>query len=224
MTLKELLNQTLAEVGFGEYTAFFSSSRPDALQVLALAKRELNDLSKKPWQALIETHSLTMDTSTEYDLPADFRQFVPDTAFTESYAAEFPTSAEDWAYYDAKNLTTGINLRIRLMGDKIHMSNPEDGQALRIEYISNYPVAGAGGTRKQRFTADDDSIVLNDDLFMLGVNWRFRRAKGMEWQSYFADYQQMKRRELATDKNSRTLNMGGPLEQEPGPDLDLYVS
>lgn len=225
MTLKEMLNQVLSETGFGEYTEFFSSPRPDAKQMVGLAQREINDLSKHDWQALIETEEVAMTAATEYSLPADFRHFVGDTAFSATRRAMFPTTPEKWAYYDARDINSGIMLRVRLISGALHIQNPNNGGTLRLEYVSNYPVlASDGTTRKQRFSADSDTIVLNDDLFMLGVLWRFRRAKGMDWQPLLGEYNQMKRREMGTDKGSRTVSMAGdeghPL---PEPQADLYL-
>lgn len=224
MTLKELLNQALSECGFGEYDAFFSSSRPDAKQVLALAKREINDLAKHNWQALTRTHAITMSASTEYALPSDYRHIVADTTFTPTHESEFGVTPDKWAYYEVRGLTNGLRLRMRIIEDKIEIQNPQDGETVRFEYISNHPVMDADATTtKANFEADNDTVRLSDDLFIMGVVWRFRRLKGMEWESYLAEYNAMKRRDIATDKGVRSINLIGEDIPPFEPHLETYV-
>ena len=79
------------------------------------------------------------------------------------------------------------------------------------------------GLMKTRFESNSDMIVLDDDLFMMGVIWRFSRAKGLEWESLKADYRKHRRNLLGTDRSSQTIVMTKAESWLPTPQADLMV-
>jgi hypothetical protein len=217
MTLKEMLNQVLSETGFDQLEEFIGSTTQEARQLVALANREVNTLSKDEWQALRKDATITMTSANKYDLPADYRQFIPDTAWTETRKADFPTTDEVWQYYLARGVSSGLRHRVRIDGGQLEILDPSPGEVLRIFYISNAPVFTPAELFQKTFTADNDTLVLDDDLFMLGVIWRFMRAKGLEWQSAYQEYKTFYRSVKATDNSSQTLAMGEPSDEGPFP-------
>jgi hypothetical protein len=223
MNLKDMINQAISEVGFAELTEFFGSTKTENRQLRRLADRELFKLQKKEWQVLRSTLTINMTASESYSLPSDFRQFVPDTAFSTTRRVNFPASSESWSYYKSRNVSTGLNHRMRLYQGNLQIENPQAGGEIRIEYISNNAVADSDGVPKPKFTSDNDVTVLNDDLFMMGIMWRFGRAKGLKtWESLRQDYDRAVRSELATDSGSQTINTGdsgGMILTEPHADL-----
>ena len=225
MNIKAILNQALSEAGFREEESFFVSPSKEAKQLAALANRELNFLQKENWQELIKTHAVAMTTSETYSLPSDYRQYVFDTAFTEDRKAWFPISPEKWSYDEARDTISGRAPEIRIIDGQLAIRNPGDGVTLRLEYISKNAVLDTDGTTyKERFEADSDTFVLNDDLLILGVLWRFKKAKGLDFQAELAEAQAMKRKELSTNKNAQTIYFGdGPYYGPVAPYADLYV-
>jgi len=208
MTLKDMLNQVMAETGFKQQSQYFSSTKNEARQLTALANREVNVLANDDWEVLRKQHALVMTAATTYALPSDFRQFTPDTAWTNTRRVDFPTDASDWYYYTASGITAGLRIRMRLAAGQIEIQNPQPGQTVYIQYISNYPVIGDGYVFKQKFTADDDALLLNDDLFMLGVIWRFMKVKGLDWKQPYSEYRAMYRSEKGTDSGAQTIQTG----------------
>jgi hypothetical protein len=225
MTIKEILNQVLNEIGFQEEESFFTSESDEAKQLAALANRELNFLQKYPWQALIKTQTVAMTTDETYPLPTDFRQYVFDTAFTEDRKAWFPISSEKWSYDEARNTISGRSPEVRIIGGELAIRNPANGQTLRLEYVSDAPVLdGDGTTYKSRFEFDTDTFILNDDLLILGVMWRFKKAKGLDFEAELAEARGMLKKEQSTDKNAQTIYFGdGPYYGPHAPYADLYV-
>ena len=207
-TIKELLNQALSESGFKQENSFAGSQDENAQQMFALANRELNKLQKDTWQELVLVMELPLTTATQYPLPDDYREFVYDTAWAtnQEYKANFPVTPEIWAYLTSQNTATGFQYRIRLIGNQIEIYNPQDGASLYAEYISKNAVLSAASVPKERFTADDDTFRLNDDLLIMGVKWRFNKVKGLDWQADAAEYANMYKRERATNINAQTLN------------------
>lgn len=60
-----------------------------------------------------------------------------------------------------------------------------------------------------QFLADTDFPVLREEIVGLGVQWRFLRMKGLEWQTIRADYEQAVRREVTAFKGAPVLSLGG---------------
>ncbi len=225
-TIAELLNQTLNECGFANYQVFATSNEPDAKQIFALANRQVNLLGKDDWQTIKRSYDLLMTSATEYPLPDGYRQFIFDTAFAtdQERKADFPVSNETWAYLKARNVATGMTYRVRIADDEIQVHNPRDGESLYLEYLSEYAVNDVNGVPKPRFTADNDTFELNDDLLMMGVKWRFNKLKGLDWELDFQEYQNMHKREMGTDKNAQTVNFAdGPPTPPFPPQADLYL-
>jgi hypothetical protein len=194
--------------------------------MFALANREVNTLQKDTWQEITETMLLPLTSATSYDLPDDYRQFVFDTnwATNQEYKADFPVSPEGWAYLQSQNTATGFVYRIRIIGNQIEIYNPQDGAELYAEYIGNNAVLAGNQVSKPRFTADDDTFRLNDDLLILGIKWRFNKLKGLDWQPDKLEWRNMYKRERATNKNAQTINFAGDVAAPYFPPYaDLYL-
>jgi hypothetical protein len=223
MTLKEMLNQAMSEMGFSEFNDYFGNTQQEARQLTAIANRELNQFKKDDWNELRKTHTITMTAATQYPLPSDYRQFTPDTAWSDIRRVDFPLSAEEWIYYEASTIDTGIRHRMRLADGQIEISNPSSGAEILIQYISDSPVLSALAVAKNKFTADDDTLILNNDLLILGVIWRFMRVKGLDWQTEFQEYDSMYRRERGTNGGAQTINTTRGDYEPPEPFANLWV-
>ena len=208
MTLKEMLNQALSEIGFSTYQGYFGSTKQEPLQVAALANRAVAGLVKRDWQALRQDFLLSMTTANTYSLPTGFRHFTPDAAWSNTRRVNFPVGADEWNYYEARGLTTGLKIRMRRADDQLEIQNPQDGQTIVMQYISANAVKDNAGTGKPKFTADDDTFVLDDDLLILDVRWRFLRAKGLDYQGELAEYNQYVTSEIGLDSGARTIDTG----------------
>lgn len=226
MTIQELLNETLSEANFLEEPTYFGPSTTlEARQIAALVNRERNSLAKYEWNELIRFQTITLTSETTYDLPTDYRQYVFDTAFTTDRKAWFPVAPEKWNYDNARNTISGRAVEVRLINNKLEVRNPEPGVEFRLEYVSKYSVLDADGTTlKERFEADNDTFVLNDELLTAGFLWRFRKAKGLDFQAELAEAKAMEKREKSTNASAQTLYFGdGPYYGPVAPYADLYV-
>ncbi len=57
------------------------------------------------------------------------------------------------------------------------------------------------------FKADSDLIVFDEYTFKLGVKWRFRKEKGLEWQSFKDEWDQALPVEASAEIGAKTLSM-----------------
>jgi len=225
-TLKELIDDSLNELGFLISAQYAGSTNEDDLQAFAIAKAVVRELREERWQALISEATFTLTSATEYNVSSDFLAFAPNTMFEDgsTYPNRFPTNATDWAYAKSTNASPGISHLIRYFGNKLQVHQPSTGEEIRYEYYSSHLVqATAGGSTKETFTADNDVWLLDDGLFNLSFNWRFLRSKEMDWQSYQTEAAILKNKILGRDKGSRTIRFGGQPEPRYEPNAETYV-
>lgn len=202
------------EVGFSRPATIVNNTDATAKQLYRLANRCGNIVSRHPWQTLTADHTFTLATGTQtYALPADFRHIVPDTTWDRSDDREVlnPLSAQQWAFSKGWGLVTGINRRARIKGNLIEfdqtITSADNGKTIAFEYISNYWAENSGGTDQASFLADTDTSKLDDELMTIGVIWRFKKAKGLDYADDFAEFTQLFNRLKATDGGATTLSL-----------------
>ncbi len=164
------------------------------------AKQELRDLANRyQWQQLTREHTFTT-TATAVQLtasafPTDFDRIINETMYNRTQRERIwgPLSADEWQHIQA-NVTTLVDPSYRFRGGTILLSpTPAAGETIAYEYISDFKALSSGGTEQANYAADDDVQISfwPDNVIMLGVIWRYRRAKGYV---YSADLEEYERR------------------------------
>lgn len=228
MTLQEILDNVLLESGMGTETAYATNSDDAVKRLVALANRSADYLSScHPWQALRKTYSFTLSTDTQYPLPTDFRELIPDTTYADSYydPVDMRTDPGVWRYIKTNGISTGPRYRMRILGGLIEVNEPNSGDSISFEYLSNQAVADSGGTRKQRFTADTDTFVLDDDLLTADTLWRHARLVGLpQWQDLRGEAIKLKVEREGAEAGSKMLIGGEYAEPGGHPYTPLWVN
>ena len=79
------------------------------------------------------------------------------------------------------------------------------------EYISNQIYTNAAGdTNLKDFTADDDRIRIADEdeeLFKLGLVWKWRKAKRLDYAEDLQDYELYKEKAMARNRDAKPRSM-----------------
>lgn len=78
---------------------------------------------------------------------------------------------------------------------------------IAYEYISNYPVIGALVTPQPTFVADADFPVLDSNMILMGVKWRFFQIKGFDYQPLQQEHIDYVDRAYANDGGAKTLSL-----------------
>jgi hypothetical protein len=81
-----------------------------------------------------------------------------------------------------------------------------------LEYYSDTWCESSAGTDQRIWTADTDVPLLPDDCFILGLIWRFRKAKGLEYQEDFNTYEEEVSRRLARTNMAPVIQIGGGVQ------------
>lgn len=192
--------------------ASYADNADDAIKrMMYLANRSIQGLARYPWQALRKTWTLTLTSETTYSLPSDWRAPIADTMFTgqKLWGVDFPTDASEWGYLKASDSAAGPTMRARLLGGSLEVHQPQSGDEVRVEYLSNTPVLDSTNTRKEKFTADTDSPVLDSDLVTQDIIWRYKRLVGQEWQSDLAEFKSLERTLRGQEAGAKTIRPGG---------------
>jgi hypothetical protein len=147
-----------------------------------------------------------------YSLPSDYDFMISGTQWDRGYRWQVfgPLTPQEWQVLKSGLSPTGPRRRFRLMGGMYYLDPvPYDSNLLVYEYYSNAFANPLGVTTTQAtaFTNDTDTYVLPDDLMILGLKFRYRQAKGLEYEDAFDNYQRALQRELGRDTGSRTLRL-----------------
>ena len=94
------------------------------------------------------------------------------------------------------------------------------------EYRSSaWILSGVDGiTRQFSFATDSDTSLVPERVIMLGVIWRWKAAKGLEYAEDFRTWDQERSRVSGHDVGNKVLNMsasGPPAGSWPGTITDL---
>lgn len=217
------------EVGVERPLSIINNSDDTAKRLLQVAQRTGKELAKKhSWTALQAEHTFTTATSTSsYSLPSDFDRMIPWTQWdrTNEWRLYGPLSPQDWQFEKSGVAEEGPrrDYRIKLNSGTLEFfisPTPDAGSAgetLAFEYVSTNWCEDKNGNGQSQFKADTDTVRLDDELFRLGVMWRFRRTLGMAYDDEYREYMHLYNVRKANDLDMPRLR----LNSSPSDELPL---
>lgn len=196
------------------------------LQLLRLLEEEGTDLAKRgAWEGL--THEATLTTTATIDQGAftsiasvGFAYIKNGTFWNRTATLPIlgPVSDEEWQRIQALP-STGPRYRYRMRRGRLLMNpTPTAGDTLAFEYVSKHWILGVDGvTYKSYFTLDTDTILLPEELVLMGLRWRWKKEKGLEYAEDFRTYEMQVRDALGRDGGKEVLRMDtGERTARPG--------
>lgn len=211
MTLLSIVQDAADEVGWERPSTVVGNT--DARQFLRLLNREGEILSKWPWQRLVKEHTFALATGDQdYALPSDYRYMIPSTQWNRDNKRRIIwITSEEWQFFKGWTTVNGLNLRARLRNNTFELEQEivsgDNGKTIAFEYVSKNWTLDNTSTAQQKFAADDDTSILDEELLTMGLIWRFRKAKGLDFASELAEYQSEVNRIKAQDKVSRKISL-----------------
>lgn len=144
-----------------------------------------------------------------YALPNDFAYFQQMTWWDRTYRWQMagPLTAQEWQVLKSGLSPVGPRRFFRIMGNKffIHPAPSATGQTMVFEYFSNAWCQSSVAVAQSTWAADTDYYTLDDDCFILGLKWRFKAAKGLDYAQEKSDYEIAAERYIARDGGNRDL-------------------
>lgn len=165
-----------------------------ARQFLSLANREVKKLSRQhDWPVLQTEYAFsTVIGQDTYNLPADWYKAIADTAWNRDsyYKIRGGMSPVEWQYYKSGQAPLLPRYGFRLVAGKLKLTpTPTLVEHVVIEYQSLYYVLAGDTTPKAEFTMDTDTARVEPDLFELGLQWRIKHAKGLDYGEDLIEYE-----------------------------------
>lgn len=191
-----------------------SSTDPTVIQLLALAQETGKALSREgSWRALTAEATFTTVAAAAQtsSIPADFDWYLPDTMFnrTRRRRVSGPLTPEQWQLAQA-TLVTYVNPAFRMRGTSILISpTPSAGESVAYEYMTTkWCQNAAGDTPQAAWVADTDTALVDEELHTLGIIWRWRKSKGLDYAEDFNTYEYQVAQALLRDGGKPRLSMG----------------
>lgn len=196
MTALSIVQDACGRMGLQQPSALFSSLSPQDIQFRTLlnqANRELARSGKK-WTDLTKeaTFTTTAAETQTNAIPSDFLSYLNDTMFdrTENRKLVGPLNPFEWQREKSGPVYTSVYKAFRFRGGSLLITpTPTAGNTVAYEYIKKYIVLDNTSTAKEKFTADSDTAILDEELLTLSIMWRFRKAKGLDYSEEFRTYE-----------------------------------
>ena len=224
MSLLTMIGSVARRVGIAPPTVVAAATDATVLQLLEFAQEEGRQLAHfGDWRVLRKEKTFTTvaaETQTDTPIPADLGAFIDGTLWNRSRREPMrgPATPQDWQAWKS-NSTFPIEGVIYLRGTSLLIQpTPNAGETISYEYRSSYWCQSSGGTAQEAWAADTDTGILSERLMGLGIIWRFKQSRGMEWQPDFAKYEFEVQQALAADQPRVIVDMayGGRRDKFPG--------
>lgn len=233
MTLLQLVTEFCERRGLDLPTNTVQSSTDDGIkQLRGLLNEGITDLTQdgESWPELQrEATFVSVAAESQGQLstiaPYGFLYIVQDTMYdrTQRIPIFGPRGAQLWQ--QAKALPyTGPWYSYRIWQGQINCQpNPPAGHTIAFEYASNYAVRSVVSssdstvTYRSRFTFDADVFLLDEDLLLLWLDYKWRAEKGLPCLVQKQAYEKLKAQRKGNDNAKPEINLsGGTAAISPG--------
>lgn len=214
MSLLSICQNVLNITGWDSLSTIGSSTDKTAVQIKAICNQELTNLAARfNWRQLMREHSFTtVQGQPFYTMEDDFAYLITDSVYNkdEYYKLRSSMTEYQWNAWQHGLLGSLSHQRYRLMsggsGNVLKLSpTPETAEDLVLFYQANTPIRNDDGTFKKHYENDEDTSVLPEDVIEMGVMWRFRHAKGLDYSAELAEYNEMSRTRFAQTVNESSI-------------------
>lgn len=226
MSLLTIVQYMCGRTGVPLPTAVMSQvSDTRILQMLRLLDEEGNDLAQRgDWEGItFEATHTTLALEDQGAIAAiasnGYRHIKNGTFWdrTGMLPVAGPLNDQEWQTRKAMT-STGPPYCYRMRGGKLLVNpTPSVGLSWAFEYVSKNWILGADTTTyKQYFTLDTDTVLLPEDLLIMGLRWRWKKEKGLEYAEDMQTYEMQVKDALGTNGGKPVLNMGYEPYRGPG--------
>lgn len=216
-TILQVCQDVADEVGVEHPSTIYGSTGNTARRLYQATVQTARELLRRvDWAVLQKEHTFdTVASQAAYALPSDYDRMIPHTQWDRHnyWRMIGPWSPQDWQWFESGIVVRGPRRRYRLKPESgtkeifIFPTPSSAGETLVFEYISNEWARSTGGTAQSSIQADTDTVIFPDEVFHLGVLWRFQRALGMAYYDERNDFEAELRRAKADNTGMPRLNM-----------------
>ena len=219
MTLLTICQDAAKIIGITAPSAVTSSTDTSVIQLEAVTNQEGRaQVQRYKWEVLIQEGSHTTIAAESQGamttIATDFGRFSNNTLWNRTTDRKYygPITGSQWQRIKAI-VSGGITNYFRIRGGNLLMTpTPTAGESVNFEYVSKNWVDTSGGStaNADKFTGDSQTTVLEEELVVLGVVWRFLKLKGLPYDVQFMEYQNRMMEYSGQDGAKPILRMAGP--------------
>lgn len=224
LTCLQILQTACRRIGILAPNAAVSSTDPQIIQLLSLSEEEGQEQAARyQWQALqTEATFTTLAAQVQGALSViapGFNYIVNDTIWNRTAQTPVygPQSQPDWQQAKAMQIN-GPFSSFRIINDVINFYPiPTAGDTCAFEYQTSNWITTSTASTSALWTNDADTSKLNDNLVILGTIWRWKQAKGLDYDEDFSKYERQIVDAMGRDAGKPTLSMcGSRYDIQPG--------
>ena len=217
LSVLELVQAATDELSLSQpTTAIGNTNSNEAQKLLRHLTRAIKVMARRfDWQNLRREHTFTtLATASQGSLaiPSDFLRMVERSVWnrTTTFRVQGPLTPEEYQARLAA-VAGGVTDSFILRQNTFLLSpTPASGETIAYEYISkNVGTDTAGTTELSTFTLDTDLPYLDEELLILHLVWRYRKAEGQDYSEEFREAELMFQDMLKMDGSRRRLDMSG---------------
>lgn len=228
MNVLEVIQRFTNAVGLPEPSIAVANQADDVAQIVELLNQEGRSLSGRyNWQALTyEATFTTVATESQGTLATiigatqQLRRIVNDTIWDRTTRVPIcgPLSKQRWQAQKALGFT-GPYSEYRIRGNALRFDPaPTAGHSCYFEYVSKcWCTDSTGATFRTNVANDTDLFLIEDEVVLAGLEWRWLRKKGLSYAEEFASYEALVADLITRDGTKPKLHMDGVSERNrPG--------
>lgn len=190
MNLLAIVQEFCKRTGIRQPSAAISSNDAQVLQLVALLNELLDEITMnypRFSESIIEktwTSTGVEIQGTKDSLFPGMLWLLPNSFFdrTATIRVKGPLTPDQWQSLKALSSTGSAYPSYRFIGTNLHIYPAVAvTQTLAVEYKTNYCVVNVAGTAKQYFTVDTDTPLLSTTIMLLGLRYKWKKEKGMNY-------------------------------------------
>jgi hypothetical protein len=217
VNVKDIIQSAAVDIGIPVPAAPFAATDVQTRQLVALLNKEGRELRKRhQWQVLLREYAfVTVATESQGSLGTILplmQDILPETFWnrTKQEPLSGPLSPQEWQALKADNAAAPYN-QWRLRGNELLMMPvPAAGHNCAFEYRSKaWLTDSTGAIYRNAIGADTDEVLLDDEVMLAGLIWRWKKAKGFEYGEDFNVYERQVQDLIAKDGGSRRISVTG---------------
>lgn len=203
--------------------ALMTSTETTMVQMRSLCQEVLRSLRKFEWQRQrlrVTWTSVATESQGVLDsaglFTSAYRRLVPGTMWNVSLNRPIfgPIGSANWQMLKSA-VPTGPVETYRIEGNELKiLPVMQAGQTCSAMVLTSYGcVASDTTTYKERFTADDDTPLFPDEVFITDLEWRWLKQKGEPWTAAYEQAYSELCSNLNKDGHMPVVDLGSPRPQ-----------
>jgi hypothetical protein len=228
MSLLTLVTRFCERTNVPTSNAVMASTDTQIIQIRSLLEELGDDLAKRgEWEGMTFEQSFTTIAAEDQGTIAaianeEFRSIKNQTIWshTRRLPVAGPLDARQWQALKAL-FVNGPYYRFRIRGGHLLVNpTPPAGESWFFEYVTKDWILDEDGvTLKQYFTKDTDTVLLPEELVLMGLRWYWKAEKGLDYAENMRTYEMQVKDAAGRDGAKPVLCMDEGMRQGPQPGI-----